>query len=350
VAPAAGTPAGLQAAIRAADPNNPAFALARVVMVGEATTHWAVLPGVTGSLQVKAVSGDATTLIELGLDPALGRLGYGVISGELPVPLPSRARALALRMEPATPSVTPAEAHSVTLPAGTTTAAGLASDLQTALVGLAGASAAFTGALVGLVDTATVLVVAGDADHIPLFGASTADPDSLPELGLESRRPAMAGNLAMTLGGPPTSLVCVTVLGTSLVRSLMMASEAIFTDPVICQRRQTGCVRFSYVPEGSVTPRRFRCQPDTALDGVADADKPAVLRRLAPAFTSRRYGTPAYGQLLMRSAPEIRTGAENGAEMGAYNYLMQPQRESNLRIRLQEYLPFGLEPGMIYVS
>ena len=31
--------------------------------------------------------------------------------------------------------------------------------------------------------------------------------------------------------------------------------------------------------------------------------------------------------------------------MGAYCHLKQPQRESNLRIRLDEYLPFGLEPG-----
>ncbi len=30
--------------------------------------------------------------------------------------------------------------------------------------------------------------------------------------------------------------------------------------------------------------------------------------------------------------------------------LKQPQRETNLRIRLEEYLPFGLEPGLIYVT
>ena len=36
--------------------------------------------------------------------------------------------------------------------------------------------------------------------------------------------------------------------------------------------------------------------------------------------------------------------------MGAYCQLKQPQRESNLRIRLDEYLPFGLEAGLIYVT
>jgi hypothetical protein len=29
---------------------------------------------------------------------------------------------------------------------------------------------------------------------------------------------------------------------------------------------------------------------------------------------------------------------------------MQPQREANLKIRLEEYLPFGLIPGLIYVT
>jgi hypothetical protein len=36
--------------------------------------------------------------------------------------------------------------------------------------------------------------------------------------------------------------------------------------------------------------------------------------------------------------------------MGAFNHLMQPQREANLRLRLEEYLPFGLEAGLIYVT
>ena len=36
--------------------------------------------------------------------------------------------------------------------------------------------------------------------------------------------------------------------------------------------------------------------------------------------------------------------------MGVYCQLKQPQRESNLRIRLDEYLPFSLEAGLIYVT
>ena len=36
--------------------------------------------------------------------------------------------------------------------------------------------------------------------------------------------------------------------------------------------------------------------------------------------------------------------------MGAFCHLKQPQRESNLKIRLNEYLPFGLVPAVSYVT
>jgi len=54
--------------------------------------------------------------------------------------------------------------------------------------------------------------------------------------------------------------------------------------------------------------------------------------------------------LLDSRRTDLRTGAEDGSEMGAYCHLKQPQRESNLRIRLDEYLPFGLDAGLIYVT
>jgi len=62
------------------------------------------------------------------------------------------------------------------------------------------------------------------------------------------------------------------------------------------------------------------------------------------------YGHPAYAQLGLTCAEEISTGAEDGSEMGVFSSLKQPQREANLRIRLEEYLPFGLEAGLIYVT
>jgi hypothetical protein len=151
--------------------------------------------------------------------------------------------------------------------------------------------------------------------------------------------------------GPMVTLERVTVLGAVRCREVRLASETIFTDLVTSQRRQAGCVRFSYVPPKSLTPRRYRCQPDLALEhDPPPAERQRILLRLRPQFTAVRYGLPAYGQLGETCPREIRTGAENGGEMGAFNTLEQPQRESNLRLRLDEYMPFGLDPGLIHVT
>ncbi|MGH2927233.1 MAG: hypothetical protein ACRDL8_03415, partial [Solirubrobacteraceae bacterium] len=63
-----------------------------------------------------------------------------------------------------------------------------------------------------------------------------------------------------------------------------------------------------------------------------------------------RFGQPAYAQLAVCCAPEVRQGAEAGTEMGAFQSLLQPYRETNLRVRLGEYLPVGLEPGIVHVT
>ena len=144
----------------------------------------------------------------------------------------------------------------------------------------------------------------------------------------------------------------VTVFGQVHVRTLELASEVIFTSPVRVERTQEGCVRFSYVEPGSTTPRRYRCQPDLALDAddLAAADRRRIRAALKPAFTSIHYHDPGYTQLGVHCPPEIATGAENGAEMGVWSSLQNPQREANLRLRLDEYLPFGLDPALIYVT
>ena len=71
---------------------------------------------------------------------------------------------------------------------------------------------------------------------------------------------------------------------------------------------------------------------------------------MRPVFTSLTYGTPAYAQLSLRCAPEITSGAEDGSEMGAFHDLFAAQRETNLRVRLDEYLRFGLEAGIFFAS
>jgi len=113
-------------------------------------------------------------------------------------------------------------------------------------------------------------------------------------------------------------------------------------------------VRFSWVEPGSCTPRRFRCQPETAvaaLGTAASADAVARERaRVRPRFTATASGSPAYFQLARGVAEEIRRGADDTAEMGVWHDLHQPQRQANLTARLLEYTPAGLEPALVVVT
>jgi hypothetical protein len=141
-----------------------------------------------------------------------------------------------------------------------------------------------------------------------------------------------------------------TMIGKLHAKLIQLASDSIFfarlgdapaetwIAPVIAERRQEGCIRFSYVPEHSITPRRFRCIPDK--------DHPQA----TPYFTSLRYGDPGYGQLRHATDKSIRQGAHDESEMGVLHALFQPQRETNLRIRLDEFLRFGLHAGLFYVT
>jgi hypothetical protein len=197
-----------------------------------------------------------------------------------------------------------------------------------------------------------LVVLPGASDVSVLFTAAPSDSTTLKQLGLRTGRPAIASNDAGDQPGPPASLQRVTIFGGVHVRELTLASEVIFVDPVVAERHQVGCVRFSYLPdELSLTPRRYRCQPDSALQDVTDSAEQAAIRlRLRPGFTSTGYGDPGYAQLSLACATEIRTGAEYGSEMGGFSFLKQPQREANLRTAPEDYLRFGLETGLFYVT
>lgn len=181
----------------------------------------------------------------------------------------------------------------------------------------------------------------------------------LPKGETEPARAAIAASADGSDPGPATTLERVTVFGKVHVQQLELGSEVIFVHPVLADRRQAGCVRFSYVPEGSQVPRRYRCQPDLALaarlEELGLTSLPAdehdrVVLRLRSQFTSRGYGQPAYAQLSAACPEELKTGAESGSEMGAFCLLQQPQRLANLRIALEEYLRFGLEAGIFLVT
>lgn len=114
-----------------------------------------------------------------------------------------------------------------------------------------------------------------------------------------------------------------------------LIAEDTWKAPVQAKHRQVGCIRFSWLPLEARVPRRYRCQPDS--DSMA-----------SPRILSLRYGTPFYCWLSASTVNAIRRGADDEGEMGVYHHLHAPQRETNLRIRLDEYLRAGLEAGIFY--
>ena len=174
-------------------------------------------------------------------------------------------------------------------------------------------------------------------------------PKSVPSLNISESIVDGVGADAVSAAGTVVEIDKSTFFGR--VSTLQVeASDSIFTDRLTAVRRQVGCVRFSYVTENSKTPRRFRCQPDLALDKAASSEKNLIRARLIPTFTSEDYGHYAYAQLSRTCAVEIATGGDNGAEMGVFNFLLQPQRLTNLQTGLDEYLRFGLEAGIVLVT
>ncbi len=151
----------------------------------------------------------------------------------------------------------------------------------------------------------------------------------------------------------------------TIANSILLARSVDDEAPVRVSQRQHGCLRFSYVPAGSSVPHQYRCQPALAIQQALQAAKAQnpdldasaqaaiereVTARVQPGLRQQRYGRPAYGQLTLSTPQEIRQGAENEAEMGVYRHLYGPQRDTNLRIRLREYLRVGLEAGIFHES
>jgi hypothetical protein len=148
-----------------------------------------------------------------------------------------------------------------------------------------------------------------------------------------------------TIGGGALTLQGCTVLGKVHATLLSLVSDSIFwagliggdtwATGLVADRKQEGCVRLSFVPEHARTPRRYEC----VEQAIASPQ---------PIFFATRYGRPAYMKLLPETPDGIRRGADDGGEMGAFHFVLGPLRETDVRVRMQEYLPVGLEFGIIY--
>ena len=203
-----------------------------------------------------------------------------------------------------------------------------------------------TGPIVAVEDTEVTIkdsiIDAGDPGMIAFCGRDRAGPEVLREVNNAAARRVGDG---LAAGGHLILDAC-TVIGkvhaTRLdVSNSIHLAELVPADPwpapIWAERRQEGCMRFSYVPDGSRTPRRYECVPRPGVDAV-------------PQHTSTHFGDSAYGQLGRSTPGVIREGADDESEMGVTHQLYQPQRETNLRLRLDEYLRFGLEAGFFYAT
>ncbi len=174
---------------------------------------------------------------------------------------------------------------------------------------------------------------------------TAADPvaitieDSIVDATGTARAALRASNLPLAFA--TASFLRCTVFGGAQLHAIALAENSIFTGAVRVARRQTGCMRYCYVPPGSRTPRRSHCQPDPARADAAT---------LVPHFTSVRYGNAAYAQLSTWCAAEIRRGADDESEPGVFHDLFQPQREANLRQRLAEYSPASTDTDVVFAN
>jgi hypothetical protein len=154
---------------------------------------------------------------------------------------------------------------------------------------------------------------------------------------------AADGSQAGTLSAERSTFIGdVRVLGMGEVGNCLFAIRAgrtATTPPVDVDRTQSGCLRFSALPAGSRTPRRYRCYP-------AHGDPAPV----TPVFASLTYGEAAYATLIAANPAGITLGAENGGEMGVMNGLSWQRRRRALVQELPEWVPFGMATATLLLN
>jgi hypothetical protein len=99
---------------------------------------------------------------------------------------------------------------------------------------------------------------------------------------------------------------------------------------------QHGCIRWSW------------------FSGDADRLPPNHFCLHAPqarlAFTAERFGDPGYAQLARGSDARIRTRGPDDDAMGAFGFLLEAHKWTNLQVRLREFMPVGVRPLLVPVT
>lgn len=110
----------------------------------------------------------------------------------------------------------------------------------------------------------------------------------------------------------------------------------IFTRRFEVLDNQHGCIKWSWFSgDGDRLPPNHFC-----LDGQA--------ARLV--FTSEWFNDPGYAQIARESDPRIRTLGPDDDAMGAFGFLLEAHKWTNLQVRLREFMPIGVRPLLLPIT
>ena len=138
-----------------------------------------------------------------------------------------------------------------------------------------------------------------------------------------------------TAWGPPFDFRGVTCFGPVRV-STVGGEGAIFVHRFEVFDNQHGCIKRSwFCGDADRLPPNHFCvhAPDARL-----------------AFTSDWFGDPGYAQLSNVSDIRIRTLGPDEDAMGAYGFLRDAHKWTNLQVRLREFMPVGVRPLVVPVT
>jgi hypothetical protein len=141
------------------------------------------------------------------------------------------------------------------------------------------------------------------------------------------------------------------------------AQDSIITGHFFSRRRQSGAIRFCYLPPMSHVPQRVSCQPDGVLAridddlraGLIDAAKHQGLlisepARVRPRFDSTGFATSGFCRLALDNAAEITHGSQDDGELGALHDLWLTRRVDDMTTRLTEFTPIGVELDIVFAT
>ena len=152
--------------------------------------------------------------------------------------------------------------------------------------------------------------------------------------------------------GGELSVVAGTVIGKVHARILRLVSNSILAARLADGRRVAVPGPRRAAP-GGLRPLQLRAARARARRAATPASRraPADAARVQPQFTVEPL-RPSRRTASSRCAarPSCVTGSDDESEMGAFHDLFAPQRETNVTVRLDEYLRFGLEAGIFYAS